>query len=175
MTEAQDTSVLVVDDESGLADLYMAFLAPQYDVRTATSGPEALQQCDTTIDVTLLDRRMPGMPGDEVLTEIRQRGLDCRVGMLSAVEPDVDIINMPFDDYRVKPVERDDIIGFVETLSERATYDEQSREFFSLASKKAALEQAGNDGGEKYDELVGRMRELREDIGGVLDELVDED
>lgn len=63
----------------------------------------------------------------------------------------------------------------MEILSVRATYDKRSREFFSIASKKAASEHAENDGSEKYDELVEHLQELRGDIGDVLDELVDED
>jgi len=171
MAESAGATVLVVDDEVGLADLYTAFLGVDYDVRTATSGAEAIEKSDDSIDVLLLDRRMPQMSGDEVLIEIRQRGLDCRIGMLSAVEPAEDIVDMPFDDYCVKPVDREELHAFVETLLKRRTYDDRSQEFFSLAAKKAALEKADNDGSEEYDVLVERLEEVRADIDGVLDDL----
>lgn len=171
MSEAEGATVMVVDDEAGLAELYSAFLGDMYDVRTATSGAEAIEKCDETVDVLLLDRRMPQMSGDEVLTEIRKRGVDCRVGMLSAVEPDQDIVEMPFDDYCVKPVDNEELHAYVETLFQRSTYDDRSQQFFSLAAKKSALEKAGNDRTEKYDELVEQMEDLRSEIGGVLDEL----
>lgn len=175
MSEAQEATVLVVDDETGLAELYSAFLGDVYDVRTATSGAEAVEKCDDAVDVLLLDRRMPQMSGDEVLTEIRQRGVDCRVGMLSAVEPDQDIVEMPFDDYCVKPVDNEELHAYVETLYQRSTYDERSQEFFSLAAKKSALEKAGNDRTDQYDALVERMEELRADIDGVLEDLTTEE
>ena len=171
MVERRDATVLLVDDESNLVDLYDRFLSPAYEVHTATSGDEALETIDESFDVALLDRRMPDMSGDEVLEEIRARDLDVRVAMLTAVEPEVDIVDMAFDDYKVKPVDRDDLYGVVELLLKRGAYDEQSREYFSLASKKAALETADNDDTEEYDDLVEEMDALREEIDATLREV----
>jgi DNA-binding response OmpR family regulator len=164
-----DRTVLVVDDETSLADLYTTILETEYTVRTATSGSEALQKADDAVDVVLLDRRMPDMAGDEVLAELREQSLTAQVAMLTAVEPDVDIVEMPFDDYKVKPVDRSDLLGLVETLLERATYDEHSQEFFSLASKKASLEIAGKDDTEEYDQVSERMAEVRTRVDSSLD------
>jgi len=162
-------TVLLVDDEPELLELYEMFLSAEYDVRTAEDGTEALEAIDGAVDVALLDRRMPGMTGDEVLAEIRDRGQDVRTAMLTAVEPDVDIVDMPFDDYRVKPVDRSDLIGIVEVLLERDAYDERSQEFFSLASKKAALEIADNDDTEEYERLAEELNARREEIDATLD------
>jgi len=167
----RDATVLLVDDEPDLVDLYERFISRTYDVHTATSGAEALDVLDESVDVALLDRRMPGLSGDEVLEEIRARSLDVRVVMLTAVEPEVDIVDMAFDDYKVKPVDRDDLHGVVELLLKRATYDEQSREYFSLASKKATLEVADNDDTEEYEDMVKRMQSLREEIDATLQEV----
>jgi DNA-binding response OmpR family regulator len=169
MSDTESPTVLLVDDEPDLVDLYEMFLSERYDVRTATGGPEALERVDGTVDIALLDRRMPGMSGDEVLSEIQSRELDVRTAMLTAVEPDADIVDMPFDDYRVKPVDRDDLIGLVEVLLERATYDAQSQAFFSLASKKAALEVAGSDDTKAYADLVAELDDRREEIDDTLD------
>jgi DNA-binding response OmpR family regulator len=166
-----DVTVQVVDDEEDLAGLYTAFLEAEYDVRTATSGSEALEKIDDAVDVVLLDRRMPGMSGDEVLAEVRDRAPDVQVAMLTAVEPAEDIVDMPFDDYRVKPLDRSELLGVVETLLKRAAYDEHSQEFFALASKKVSLEIAGNDDTEEYDRLVARMNEVREEVDAMLDDV----
>jgi DNA-binding response OmpR family regulator len=139
MTEDPEATVLAVDDEPDLAELYRVYLDPAYDVRIATGGEEAIDAMDDTVDVVLLDRRMPGMSGHEVLDEIRDEGYDARVAMLTAVEPDVDIVEMPFDDYKTKPVTKEDLVTLVEVLLHRAAFDEQSQKFFALASKKAAL------------------------------------
>lgn len=69
--------VLIVDDDQDLADTYAVWLSDHCDVETAHSGVQARKMLDSDYDVVLLDRRMPGVPGDEVLEDIRQRGLDC--------------------------------------------------------------------------------------------------
>ncbi len=164
-------TVLIVDDEQNLTTLYAAWLEPDYDVVTATSGSEAVTKLDSGVDVALLDRRMPETSGDEVLRELRQRDVGAQVAMLTAVEPDASISEMPFDDYVTKPVEREEVHATVEVLLERRQYDRQSREFFSLASKKAALESANEHDTNEYDEIVDRMAEIRDEMDRTLDTL----
>jgi len=168
---SSDPVVLIVEDESDVAETYRLWLEDSYTVETAKNGDEGIEKLDQSVDVVLLDRRMPDLSGDEVLEEIRARSLDVRVVMLTAVEPEVDIVDMAFDDYKVKPVDRDDLHGVVELLLKRATYDEQSREYFSLASKKATLEVADNDDTEEYEELIEEMETLREEIDTTLQEV----
>ena len=162
-------SVLVVDDEEDLAALYATWLEPSYDVTTATGGEQALETIDDSIDVVLLDRRMPDRTGDEVLSELRARDNDAQIAMLTAVEPDVDIAEMQFDDYVTKPVSREEINATVEVLVERLEYDRKSREFFALASKKATLESANEHDSPEYADVTERMDELRADIDETLD------
>jgi DNA-binding response OmpR family regulator len=171
MTEDPEATVLAVDDEPDLAELYRVYLDPEYDVRIATGGEEAIEAMDDAVDVVLLDRRMPSMSGHEVLDEIRDEGYDARVAMLTAVEPDVDIVEMPFDDYKTKPVTKEDLVTLVEVLLHRAAFDEKSQRFFALASKKAALEAAGTTGSEEYEELVDRIESVRLEVDDTLDQL----
>ena len=170
--------VLIVEDETDLADLYAIYLSDLYEVQTANDGRTALELVGDDTDIVLLDRRMPDMTGDEVLTEIRSRGVDCRVAMITAVEPDLDIVEMPFDDYLVKPVTREDLHELVEVLLRRAGYDERTQEFFRLASKKAALESTPDvsvEEEDEYRELTQRMDELRENLDETLSDLTDDD
>lgn len=171
MTDRSDVEVLVVDDEGDLAKIYADMLSAEYDTQVATSGEEALEKVDESVDVVLLDRRMPGMNGDAVLGELRRDGLDCQVAMLTAVEPDCDIVELPFDDYKRKPVSQSELFGLVETLIERAAFDTLSQRFFTLTSKKAALELAGNDEGEEYEELLARLEEVRTEMDSVMDQV----
>jgi DNA-binding response OmpR family regulator len=171
MSGTPDATVLAVDDEPDLAELYRVYLDPEYDVRIATGGEEAIDAMDETVDVVLLDRRMPDMSGHEVLNAIRGEGYDARVAMLTAVEPDVDIVEMPFDDYKTKPVTKEDLVTLVEVLLHRAAFDERSQEFFALASKKAALEAAGTTNSEEYEELIDRMESVRLEVDDTLDHL----
>lgn len=160
--------ILVVEDEPDLADLYAAWLGDDYRVRTAYGGREALDALDDEIDAILLDRRMPGLSGDEVLDEVRDRGIDCRVAMVTAVEPDFDIIEMGFDDYLVKPVSKESLRETVGSLLERNEYEEGVQELFSVSSKIAVLEaekrQAELEENEEYQRLKERHEELQADL-----------
>ncbi|QZP36913.1 response regulator [Halobaculum magnesiiphilum] len=169
MSDDASATVLLVDDEAALVSLYEAYLGDRYEVETATDGEEALSVADDSVDVALLDRRMPGMNGEEVLRELRAAEIDCRVAMLTAVEPTVDIVDMPFDDYRVKPVDESELIGLVDVLIERASYDERSQEFFALASKKAALEIAGETSTDAYATLCDDIEAVRSELDDHLD------
>lgn len=171
MTTTDDAKVLIVDDEEELAHLYEKFLESAYDVVTATGGEAALGMVDDSIDVVLLDRRMPELSGDEVLAKLAERGIDLQIAMLTAVEPERDIVDLPFDEYKTKPVTRDELHALVQVLLERATYDKHSQEFFSLAVKKATLEAVNEHGSEEYEEVVERLNELREGIDMTLEEV----
>ena len=172
-------SVLIVEDEPDLADLYAAWLGESYEIETAYDGEAALNAIDDGIDIVLLDRRMPGFSGDRILTAIRDRGLDCRVAMVTAVEPDFDIIGMGFDDYLVKPVSKDELRRIVEQLLLRSSYDEQLQEFFALASKKALLDAKKTDAelksSQEYARLRDRLAVLRVQVNETMSELLEQD
>ena len=169
--------VLIVEDEPDLADLYSAWLREACTVRTAYNGAQALDAIDEEIDIVLVDRRMPGLSCDEVLETIRDRGLDTRVAMVTAVEPDFDIIGMGFDDYLVKPVSQRDLMETVDQLLLRSTYDDQMQEFFALASKKAVLDAQKTNAelraSEEYARLEDRLAVLRAEIDDTVSELSD--
>ncbi len=66
------SKVLVVDDEPAITVLLeLALQRAGYDVRTATSGGEALRAAlADPPDVVLMDIRMPDMSGEQVLQEM---------------------------------------------------------------------------------------------------------
>jgi DNA-binding response OmpR family regulator len=178
MSQGEDRPpVVVADDDHQVLDLYETWLADSYDVRVAAGGEEALEAVDESVEVMLLDRRMPDIPGDAVLEAVRARGFDCRIVMLTAVDPDVDIIDMQFDDYVTKPVSREEITGTVETMVTRGNYGELLQEYFAVASKRATLEteltEAELSGNDDYAELVERAGELRTRLDGLLSELTE--
>ncbi|ELZ24947.1 response regulator receiver protein [Halosimplex carlsbadense 2-9-1] len=164
-----EASVLVVDDNRVIADTYAAFLADEYTVETVYGGEAALDALGPEVEVVLLDRRMPGLSGDEVLARIDERALDCRVVMVTAVDPAVDVVDLPFDEYVVKPVGRPELVAVVEEMRRRATYDDALRGFLALASKKATLEarvgEAERADSEPYRRVEERLAEKRESLG----------
>ena len=86
-------SILVVDDETDVADLFRQHFRREarngtYVMHFANSGDEALQLLDEAIEPDLLailsDINMPGMDGLQLLGEIRQRFPDLPVMMVTA-------------------------------------------------------------------------------------------
>lgn len=175
----QPVDILVVDDESRLADLFAAWLKTDWDVETAYNGESALEQMQDSVEIVLLDRRMPGLSGDEVLSEIRDQGYDCRVVMVTAVDPDFDIIEMGFDDYLVKPVSKDELLDVVERVETRSSYEADIQRYYSLVSKKSLLETEKSDreleASEEYSELCGQVDELRGSVDETVADLSDHD
>lgn len=97
-------TVLIVDDEPGVADLHTYRVEKEYTAVTAYNGKEAVEKMRDDIDVVLLDRRMPELTGDEVIEEFREEGYDAQVVMVTAVEPSDDLVTMKCNDYLTKPI-----------------------------------------------------------------------
>ena len=172
---SEEPTVLVVEDEPPLIEIYARWLEADHEVRTAQNGDEALEQVDEEIDVALLDRLMPGMSGDEVLAEIRDRAPGCRVAMVTAVEPDFDIIEMGFDDYLTKPVEKETLLETVERLLTRSDYAGLEQELYALVSKRSALQSAKSTReiaeSDEYAELEARIEELEAELDAALPDM----
>lgn len=172
-------TVLVVEDEHALVELYVRWLESDYTVLTANGGEEALEQFTDNVDVVLLDRLMPGMSGDEVLGQIRERAPRCKVAMVTAVEPDFDVISMGFDDYLTKPVEREEMVETIQRLLSRSEFDGIEQELYALSSKQAALraskpkeELEEND---EFQQLQERIQELRGELDATLPGMEDDE
>lgn len=190
-------TILVVEDDTSVTKLYVQFLEPDYTVLTAETAKEGIEtlrestvraeadttpeaeakhkaqtgteaESETTVDAVLLDRRLPDAPGEEVLDFIEENALDCRVAMVTGVEPDFDIVGMGFDLYIVKPVTRSELLEAVETLFVRSEYGGLLREAASLASKRALLESEKSDqaltASREYSTLLDRMSELDDEL-----------
>ncbi len=180
MTEHEDEpTVLAVDDDEGLLGTYELWLDDGYDLRTATSGEAALAVLDegVDVDVVLLDRLMPGLSGRETLAGIRERGLDVQVAMVTAVEPDTDVTDVPFDAYVTKALDRETVRETVETLLERRAYDDRLQECFALSERVATLETAVPaaelEDDPEYQELLERLAAVEDDLDRMAAEMDD--
>jgi DNA-binding response OmpR family regulator len=136
---SEQPTVLLVDDEEDIVDVYALAFSDGYDVEKAYSGEVALEKA-AAADAILLDRRMPGLSGGDVLAEIRRRGIDARVAMVTAVDPDFDIVEMEFDAYLTKPVTDEELRETVDELLTLSEYDSQVHERFAVAEKLTTLE-----------------------------------
>jgi DNA-binding NtrC family response regulator len=79
-------TILIIDDEPNLPHQFARFLRKHgYEVFTAASGEEGVRELkQNVIDLVLLDVRLPGMSGLEVLGEIRKHETELPVIMLTA-------------------------------------------------------------------------------------------
>jgi len=132
--------VLLVDDEKEVADAYALRLKAVADVTVTYGGAEALSTVDVSEppDVILLDRHMPDQSGDDVLTELRDYDMKTRIVMVTAIDPGLGILDLPFDDYLCKPVEREDIRAAVDQQCQVLAY-ELLGEYFEVESKCSVI------------------------------------
>jgi DNA-binding response OmpR family regulator len=174
---SEDACVLVVDDEVRLADMFSRAVGREYETRTAYGGAEALEVVDDDVDVVLLDRRMPDTTGDEVLREVKAARVNCRVVMVTAVDPEMDVLQLPFDDYLCKPVETDVLLDAVAQQVRAMEYDDQLTEYMSVVAKLGVLEATASKrelaDREEYAALEDRETALRSDLEDALEEFDD--
>ncbi len=159
-----DPTVLIIDNDPRLVKMHAGWLEDDYQVKRAYNGSDGLRMLDEDVDVVLLDRRMPGLSGDEILERIRGLNLDCRVVMLSAVNPDFDVVDMAFDAYVMKPTLKDELRDVLTDVLTRDTYGEKTREYVVLNAKRALLdaEKTASELAEsdEYTRLIERLEEL---------------
>jgi DNA-binding response OmpR family regulator len=174
-----DSTVLVVDDERDVADTYADALNDEYSVTVAYSGEGALDAFDEGVDVMLLDRRMPDLSGDEVLEAVQDRATDCRVVMVTAVDPTLDIVEMPFDEYLTKPIKRDELLAAIDRLLGVSTSPGSVRDYLALAAKHETLEEqltsAELDTSDEYARLTTAMDAFESRVVSLAETVLESD
>ena len=116
--------VLVVDDEESIRTLVASYLRDEgFDVVEASDGPTALRAVrGEQLDLVVLDVRMPGMDGFEVLREMRTIS-DVYVIMLTARAEETDRaigLSVGADDYVTKPFSPRELVARVKAVLRRS-------------------------------------------------------
>jgi putative two-component system response regulator len=123
--------VLVVDDEAGVRNLLQRTLEDAgYSVVTAASGQEALDEMsEMNIEVALLDIKMPGMSGLEVLQQVTINCPDTCVIMVTAIgdaQTAVEAMKLGAYDYITKPFNPADVVPTIQrALQQRGVRREE--------------------------------------------------
>ncbi|MFQ5797776.1 MAG: sigma-54-dependent transcriptional regulator [Bacteroidota bacterium] len=117
-------SILVVDDEKSVRDsLKMILEYEHYDVQFAEDGVKALAKVEkNSFDVILLDIKMPGMDGLEVLQRLRDKQSDLPVVIISGhgtIETAVEATKRGAYDFLPKPLDRDKVLVTVRNAIEQ--------------------------------------------------------
>jgi two-component system alkaline phosphatase synthesis response regulator PhoP len=111
--------ILVVDDDPNVIAIAKELLDEDYNLKTATTGEEALKIArDFIPDLIILDIMMPGMDGYEVCRRLREQSilLDVQIIMVSSkgeLEDRIKGKEMGADDYITKPFEEEDLLESV--------------------------------------------------------------
>jgi len=115
--------ILVVDDEAGIRELVSTYLRNDgYDVDEAADGEEALDRFGRhPPDLVVLDLRLPGIDGFDVLREFR-RTSNVYVIMLTARSEETDKLvglELGADDYITKPFSPSELVARVKAVLRR--------------------------------------------------------
>ena len=114
--------ILSVEDDRQSAKLVKEILSPHFDVKVAYSGEEALEIINSFIpDIVLLDRKLPGMSGDDLGKAIlsRENLRHVKIVMVSSLSTQQDIKEGFFagaDYYLPKPFDHDQLLALIERI-----------------------------------------------------------
>lgn len=149
-------SILIIDDDPLIRKTLSSHLTKaDYEVNLAEDGEEGLRSYEECMpDLTILDIRLPGMSGIEVLSRIREKDKNASIIIMTAyddMKTTVDAIKLGAFEYLVKPldyVELDLTINKafqMQSLEDKVSYlvEEQQKEY-------------------TIDNIIGRSQQMRE-------------
>ncbi len=146
--------VLVVDDDPGLRESFRVILEDEYEILDVPDGLQALELIRSCqVDLVLLDIRLPGMDGIEVLERIKALDDQVEVILVTAVKTvrtAVSAMKLGAFDYLTKPFEEDEVLSVIRRALEKRTLE---REVVFLRSELARRHD--------FDEIVGQHPEMQ--------------
>lgn len=116
--------ILVIDEEPAMVSTLACLLGAEgHAVESACDGREGLARAATEpFDLVILDVMLPGKSGFEVCRELRRRGRDCAILMLTARSQLIDRVvglKLGADDYMTDPFDPPELLARVEALLRR--------------------------------------------------------
>ena len=161
-TRLSQIKLLIVDDEvEFLEALGQRLEMRDFDVRLATSGDDALQLCrDEKFDLALVDLKMPGMDGQDLLTRLKEEHVYLEVIILTghgSLGSAVECAKLGAFSYLPKPYKLEELMevlknAYAERLKKKFKAEEKRiRELMDMAQGDSALG------------ILRRMREMDDD------------
>ncbi|MFC1747117.1 sigma-54-dependent transcriptional regulator [Candidatus Neomarinimicrobiota bacterium] len=129
--KAHDFGILIVDDEFGVRDSLSRWLEQDnYRIGVAESAKGALEHLDKAHwDVLLVDLKMPGMDGMELLRRVREIDDKILVIVITAyasIDTAVEAMKLGAYDYITKPFDPDDISRLIQKALEHRSLTEEN-------------------------------------------------
>ena len=113
----EEIKILLVDDEKQFVDTLAERLAMRgFSARVAYDGPQALKAVEEPIDVIVLDLRMPGMDGFEVLRSVKKSNPQVQVIILTGHGGDAEeqtAYRMGAYNFLKKPMDIDELLNSI--------------------------------------------------------------
>lgn len=160
--------ILVVDDEPSICKTCFKILSDSaYDVKTLLSGAEILPLVEKEMfDVILLDLKMPGIDGLEVLREVRQAVPEIIVIMITGyatIDSAVEAIKLGAYDYIAKPFTADELCIRIEKAMEKRM----------LVTENVYLRQELTER-YQFDNIIGQSKAMQE-LFGIIEKVAPTD
>ncbi|MBI5026328.1 MAG: sigma-54-dependent Fis family transcriptional regulator [Nitrospirae bacterium] len=156
--------VLVVDDDPGIKFFFGEFLKKEgYSFDIASNGQEALDKLSSDqYNVLLLDERMPGMSGLEVIAKVKKVQPNALIIMITAYgsrELAMKAIQLGAYDYFTKPVDIDVVRTVIRRAMERYKLQKEIENLRQALEEKVFIEKitAKSEGMKKAIELVKKV------------------
>ena len=113
----EEIKILLVDDEKQFVDTLAERLAMRgFSARVAYDGPQALKAVEEPTDVIVLDLRMPGMDGFEVLRSVKKSNPQVQVIILTGHGGDAEeqtAYRMGAYNFLKKPMDIDELLNSI--------------------------------------------------------------
>ncbi|MGH7338309.1 MAG: sigma-54-dependent transcriptional regulator, partial [Myxococcota bacterium] len=140
-----DPPVIIVDDDTGSREsMAIALEKAGFPVRTFDDARRALDYLENASPrLAICDLRMPGMDGLGFLQEVRKRGVELSVLLVTgfgSIESAVEAMRVGADDYLTKPVDLHELRKRVTTHLERRRLAERVAELSQELDKKYGFE-----------------------------------
>jgi len=191
----EKTTVLVADDEDPFRQTIVAWLSEEgFDVEEAADGLEAIKRVQSRdFELALIDIKMPGANGLEVLRYIKKNSAETEVVMMSAmadVGMAVEAMKMGAREYLAKPLDMEQLVPMLRSIMKRRDAEERIRRMqsehtarllFDLHNPIAGLRQSigyllkGMAGpiGDHQRELLGYMTTSIDKVIALLNDMMD--
>lgn len=128
----KDSRILVVEDESKIAEIVKAYLEKDaFEVTIANTGGKAVSLLKEGFDLIILDLMLPDMDGEDICETIRKDS-DIPIIMLTAKSDEDDRIaglGLGADDYVVKPFSPRELVARVKALLRRVKGTKEIKSF----------------------------------------------